>query len=114
MNTAHCDERNNLVMVSLFETHLAQFVLEHPAFYQAMYIKVLTVIEAFLSPAQASHSVRRQCAAHHGPQYDCSRHLFMIFSQLEEAFPGQNSYDTLKTAFHLSPVDYFIKLILEV
>lgn len=49
MDPEQLDEKNNLVMVCLFETYLSKFIIENPEFYQSIYINALDSIENFLT-----------------------------------------------------------------
>ena len=102
------DEKNNLVVVTLFETHLAKFILENPRFYKEVFLKVINMLEGYLSkdePRLKTYFERK------GPRYDLDRHLYTLFSRLTEHYPEQNSFESLKAHFSLSSADYFIKLV---
>ncbi|MFZ4077485.1 MAG: hypothetical protein ACOYKA_05815 [Legionellaceae bacterium] len=102
------DEKGNCVAFTLFESYLSQFILEHPHFYQDVFFKVFDTIERFLSKDEPRLKVFIEKK---GRGYDIERHIYTLFSRLNEQYPEQTSFETLKTHFSLSSADYFIKLV---
>ena len=107
------DDKNNLIAVALFETHLSKFILEHPAFYQTIYAKVFQAIHNFFYKDPHQNAALQAFLRNKPAHYDLERHLYTIFSRLNEQFPEQTSMRTLNDCFDLPSADYFIKLILD-
>jgi hypothetical protein len=111
-HTTH-DEKNNIIAVTLFETYLSKFVLEHPMFYQTLYAKTFQAIDDYFHKDPQNNPQLQAFLSRQSSRYDLDRHLYTIFSRLEEQFPDQRSMDTLRENFSLSSADYFIKLIID-
>jgi hypothetical protein len=69
------DEKNNLVFVTIFESHLAKFVLDNPQFYQDAYQKILHGLHQVLT--QPNDKIQ-QFIETRGPKYVLNRHVFLI------------------------------------
>jgi hypothetical protein len=91
------DTKNNFVVVTLFESYLSRFILERPHLYKGPYCKVLDAIDLELKK--------------HSEKLDIDRHLFTIFSRVNESYQGYLSFDDLKHRFRLESTDYCLKLI---
>lgn len=91
------DEKNNPISVSLFESYLGKFVLEHPDLYKHCYIQLLTELEGFIASLPEQRRVDRE--------------IHMLFSIVQERYHGYTSFAALKNedSFNLSATDYFIK-----
>ena len=113
MNPKQLDEKSNLVIVCLFETYLAKFILEHPEFYQEIYTKALDRIQHILLTDFIDNPQLNQSVDSKKTNYDLHRHIYTIFSQLHGNYREQSSFDSLKREFNLSAADYFIKLIID-
>lgn len=100
------DAKGNLVVVTLFETYLAKFILEHDAYYKNAYMKLIDGIERYLN----SH-VFLAAMTRIDEKYSNARHLHALFSQMNISYPGIDSFETLKHDFNLPAVDFFTKLI---
>ncbi|MDF1678031.1 MAG: hypothetical protein P1U32_04980 [Legionellaceae bacterium] len=91
-DTQALDERRNPVSVTLFESYLAKFILEHPAHYQGAYLKLFDA----LKPA---------CALQDRIQH-------AVFSLLQAQHPEYTSFDDFHPEhFSLSAADYLLKLL---
>ncbi len=84
------DEKNNFISLTLFESYLAKFILEHPALYQTAFLKLLDQINT------ASTSKARV--------------RFSVFSQLQTEYPEYGSFEGFHEAFNLPAADYLLKL----
>ena len=84
------DEKNNLISLTLFESYLAKFILEHPEIYQTAFLKLLRGIQS------ASAHQERAC--------------YGVFSLLSQAYPEYQSFTSFDTAFSLPAADYLLKL----
>ena len=102
------DEKNNLVSVTMFESHLAKFVLDNPQFYQDVYQKILMGLKEVLTPPNPK---LEKFILARGPQYHFDRHLFLLFSRLCDQYPGYASFEHLHERFYLCAADYLIKLL---
>jgi hypothetical protein len=102
------DEKNNLVFITIFESHLAKFVLDNPQFYQDAYQKILHGLQHVLT--QPNDKIKKFIETR-GPTYDLKRHIFLIFSRLGEAYPTYDSFDKIYRRFNLCVADYLIKLL---
>jgi hypothetical protein len=105
------DEKNNLVVVTLFESYLAKFVLENPKFYQTVYYKIFDAIENYLKEDLEKNRDLDLFLRNGPPNFSASRYIYSVFSRVNSLYPGQDSFETLKSNFHLLAADYFIKLI---
>lgn len=100
------DKKGNLVVVTIFETYLAKFILEHSDFYQAPYLKIIEGIQRYLSSRLFLAAMIRQ-----DERYSLPRHVYSLFSRVNDCFPGIDSFDALKARFTLPAADYLIKLV---
>ena len=107
------DEKNNLVVVTLFESYLSRFVLENPRFYQGIYSKVFDAIHSYLYDDPKNNLALQTFLSISTPNFDTDRYIFSVFSKVNAAFPGYNSFETLKRNFNLRPSYYFIKILLD-
>lgn len=89
------DSKGNIIDVTLFESYLSRFVLEHPQFYQAIYIKLLTAIEEFIS--QNRHDRPAQ------------RFIDGMFYDLHARFKHARSFTDLRNHFNLIATKICIK-----
>lgn len=105
------DEKQNVVVVTLFETHLAKFVLEHADVYQAVYCKLIDSILT-LTSTEPKESKTLEAFLRNKPEgYDLSRYLYTVFSRVNASYPGHDSFETLKSNFNILACDYFLKII---
>lgn len=79
--------------MTIFESILAKFVLEHPSFYQDAYIKMLEGL------------VKKACSK------KLERQLFGLFSLVGNEYENYFSLDDIKNKFHLPAADYLVKLL---
>ncbi|HBI21634.1 MAG TPA: hypothetical protein DDY37_03460 [Legionella sp.] len=107
------DEKNNLIAVTLFETYLSKFTLEHPEFYQTTYCKVFQAIDDYLHKNSSENTTLQAFLQKKPTHYNLDRHLFSVFSRLSGQFPEQTSFVTLNSSFTLQSADYFVKLIID-
>lgn len=84
------DQKGNLVVVTLFESYLAKFILENPRLYQAAFLKLF-------------HALK-------GSFQESDRIQFSIFTLLNTQYPGFNSFESFETDFSLPAADYLLKL----
>lgn len=106
------DDKNNLVFITLFESYLAKFILEHPAFYKAVYVKLIKSLELFFdSRTLPDNEALSRLLSGKRAGYDLDRHLFSIFTRLNEAHPGCDSFSNLIAQFSLPAADFFIKMV---
>lgn len=89
------DHNGNLVNVTLFESSLALFMVEHPEFYRDIYFKLIDAIKLFIETNRNDIKAER-CLAY-------------IFCDINGNFPGCDSYEGLKNNFSLLAADCFIK-----
>ncbi|MCX7116795.1 MAG: hypothetical protein NTW94_02615 [Legionellales bacterium] len=101
-----CDSKGNLVAVTLFETKLAKFVLDHPHFYLTPYKKVIDGIENYLTSRPFLRSMLK-CDA----RFDLPEHVSSLFSKVNERYMGIDSFDALRKDFNLAAIDYVIQLV---
>ena len=105
------DEKNNLVVVTLFESYLAKFVLENPRFYQGVYYKIFDAIANYLLESPEKN-IDLQLFLQNGPtNFTVSRYIYGVFSRVNSFYPEHHSFETLKSNFNLLAADYFVKLI---
>lgn len=93
------DEKDNYIEVTLFESYLSLFIVNHPEFYRDIYFKLFDAIETFIK-------ANRNCK-----QADYC--LKNIFSDLDRQWPGCNSFANLKKNFSLPAADTCIKFCAE-
>ena len=93
------DEKDNYIEVTLFESWLSLFMLEHPEFYKDIYCKLLDAIENFINTNRKSKHVEF-----------CLKN---IFSDLNDKWPGCDSFANLKKHFSLLAADTCIKFCAE-
>ncbi|MDF1646282.1 MAG: hypothetical protein P1U61_04765 [Legionellaceae bacterium] len=86
------DEKNNRVVITLFESHLAKFMLNHPELYQAAYLKLF-------------ETLKLACAS------SDERLLFSVFSLLNHEYPEYHTFGHFQDVFYLPAADYLLKLI---
>ncbi len=85
------DEKHNRISITLFESHLAKFILEHPEIYEAAYLKLFEALKA-------------PCATNERLQYS-------VFSMLQIQYPEYHAFESFDEAFYLPAADYLLKLI---
>ncbi|WP_133130573.1 hypothetical protein [Legionella yabuuchiae] len=102
------DEKNNLVFVTLFESYLAKFVLEHPEFYSSAYKKLLISLERLLN---IENETLQRILSTKPHSLDLDRVLFSIFSQLKTQYSRYDSLLDVVSQFHLPAADYLVKLL---
>ncbi len=91
-DTQALDERRNLVSVTLFESYLAKFILEHPVHYQDAYLKLFDAL-------------RPLCATNDRIQH-------AVFSLLQVQYPEYTLFDDFHSQhFSLPAADYLLKLL---
>lgn len=107
-----CDRKRNLVVVTLFESYLARFVLENSVYYVAIYRKVLDALEGFLQDSpEPNETLALFLSAKHFDSV--ARYVFSVFSRVNLFYPGVNSFEVLRAEFSLPAADYCIKIICE-
>ena len=91
------DERNNPICVSLFESYLGKFVLEHTDLYKNYYLQLLTELESFIQALPDQGRVARE--------------IYMMFSMVQEHYKGFGNFKELTDPknFNISACDFFIK-----
>ena len=108
------DNKNNVVVVTLFETYLAKFVLENPRFYKDIYCTIFDGISRYIADLKQrcdeNQTIKALPLDKQRP-FDFSRKLFAIFSQVNSSYPEHSSLEQLKINFNLQPSDFFIKLV---
>jgi len=100
------DDKGNRVFVTLFESYLAKFVLEHPKFYQEPYIKILPIILSRLKDLETKETFKAFLG-----NTSLDRRLYSIFSLLNSSYSNYDSIEKLVDNFYLPAADYFLKLI---
>ena len=105
------DEKQNVVVVTLFETHLAKFVLEHADVYQAVYVKLIDSIIALTITDPQKNKTLQAFLRNKPVGYDLSRYMYTVFSRVNASYPGHDSFETLKSKFNILACDYFLKII---
>ncbi len=105
------DEKQNLVVVTLFETHLAKFILEHAEVYQTVYFKLIDSIMALTKESPTQNATLRAFFRNKPEGYDLPRYLYTVFSRVNESYPGHDSFESLKSNFNILASDYFLKII---
>ena len=105
------DEKNNNVAVTLFETYLSKFMLEHPEFYQQIYFKLFDSIDHFVSNNPEKNETIKAFMQVAPPGFSLPRYMYSVFSRVELSYSGYSSFEQLKVNFNLQPADYFIKII---
>lgn len=104
------DVKNNLVVVTLFESYLSKFILENTQFYQDIYFKLFNRIESLIKDNPEQHAAI--IAFFKGKAgLTMSRYRFSIFTRVNACYPGYDSLDALRTNFKLHPSEEFIKII---
>lgn len=93
------DSKQNIINVTLFESHLSHFLLENSCFFKHIYLKLLDKIELFIKANRNSEISRRN--------------LSRIFYDLGTMYPGCDSFVNIKQHFHLVAADTCIKKIAE-
>ncbi|WP_131775413.1 hypothetical protein [Legionella impletisoli] len=102
------DEKNNLVFVTLFESYLAKFILEHSELYVEAFKKLLHGLDQLLT---TENELRQQIISRKSKGFDLDRVLYFIFSQVNEQYPGYASFRDVIDNFQLSSADYLLKQI---
>ncbi len=108
------DDKNNVVVTTLFESYLARFVLENPRFYKDIYCKVFDAISRYITELIKKfdeNQAIKELPLDKKRSLDLSRKLFAIFSQVDSYCPDHSSFDMLTGHFTLQSADYFIKLV---
>src|SRR5579862_4305085 len=89
------DSKNNIVLVTLFESYLGQFLLENTHFYKEIYFKILDAISDFIAK-------NRQTISH-------QRFVSNLFFEIGKEYPSCNSFERLKINFSLIAAHIFTK-----
>lgn len=105
------DEKNNYVVVTLFETYLARFILENPRFYKDIYCKLIDRIHSLVEENPKTNKILSGFLQDKPKDFDLSRYMFMVFSRINSSYPGHESIELLKSNFYLLAANYFIKII---
>ena len=105
------DEKNNLVCVTVFESFLAEFILNQTRSYESIYLRVFNAIEHFVTNEPDKNEAIQTFLHKGGFKNNMDRYLYSVFSQISSFYPGYSSFSDLKTNFDLLVSDYFIKLL---
>ena len=105
------DEKQNVVVVTLFETHLAKFVLEHAEIYKDVYFKLIDSLSELTKANPETNKILQAFFQTTPKGYDLSRYLYTVFSRVNESYPGHDSFESLKSNFNILACDYFLKII---
>lgn len=84
------DEKKNLVSMTIFESYLSKFILDHPGLYQNVFLKLLDKIQLAAAGQE--------------------RIQFNVFSLLTQTYPEHCSFECLHERFNLPAADYLLKL----
>lgn len=89
------DSKGNLIKVTLFESYLSKYLIEHPEYFIGVYQKILGFIQQIEQLNQANAAFERT--------------MFALFSLLTHEHPHKN-LDDLIQQFDLIAVNSFLKL----
>lgn len=90
------DSEGNIIEVTLFESYLAKYLIEHPEFFTPVYEKILKSLEAI-------HELNT-------PDSNYDRLMYSLYSVMKDQFPGFKGLQFLKDSPDLFAMNYFLKL----
>jgi len=93
------DDKNNIIEVCLFESHLAKYFIEHPEIFKPLINKVLEAAEHVITINSESRMFNRL--------------LFSVFSTVAEEYPDIDDMEDLKKSDSLVVFDTFFKYFTE-
>jgi hypothetical protein len=90
------DSEGNIIEVTLFESYLAKYLIEHPEFFTPVYEKILKGLEAI-------HELNKS-----DKNYD--RIMYSLYSVMKDQYKEFKGLQFLKESPDLFAINYFLKL----